>query len=142
MQSDDSDDKICDINEAVVEELRRRSRAGIQEYGVTVAEAPLKRRDWLQHALEESLDLSVYLRKLIAFEDGEANGDSDEPTEPTEPTFILYGHDAEAPNLIRLWAERLCLKIYRNERPQEDIEIVREAFNCATRMQKWRKDNE
>jgi hypothetical protein len=38
---------------------------GIAKYGTTVRENPLNLRAWLRHALEESLDTSVYLMRCI-----------------------------------------------------------------------------
>lgn len=57
------------IVEANRELLLQRSVVGLQKYGVTVNDNPLSRRQWLQHALEEALDLANYLQKLIQEED-------------------------------------------------------------------------
>ena len=38
---------------------------GIAKYGVTVAENPLKLKEWLQHAYEEALDQAIYLKRAI-----------------------------------------------------------------------------
>ena len=51
---------------AVCELIARRQALGIAKYGTTVADNPLSLRQWLQHALEESLDQSVYLARAIA----------------------------------------------------------------------------
>jgi hypothetical protein len=62
--------------DAVVEANRKmlleRSKLGIQKYGTTLAGNKLSRREWLQHALEESLDLSNYLQAEIMRLDAEA----------------------------------------------------------------------
>ena len=50
----------------VCEEIARRQQLGIAKYGKTVADNPLSLRQWLQHALEESLDQAIYLRRAIA----------------------------------------------------------------------------
>lgn len=42
-----------------------RQAFGINKYGTTVADNPLALRQWLTHALEESLDLSIYLMRAI-----------------------------------------------------------------------------
>ena len=47
-------------------EIAARQIRGIQKYGTTVADNPLTLRQWLQHGLEEALDLAVYLRRAIA----------------------------------------------------------------------------
>ena len=49
----------------VCEDIARRQKIGIAKYGTTVAENPLTKRQWLNHAYEESLDLAVYLRRLM-----------------------------------------------------------------------------
>lgn len=45
--------------------LLNRSKVGISKYGVTVDGNNLTEKQWLQHALEEALDLANYLQKLI-----------------------------------------------------------------------------
>lgn len=48
--------------------LLQRSEKGIRTYGVTTDKAGLTRRQWLQHAQDEALDLAVYLENLLAME--------------------------------------------------------------------------
>ena len=50
---------------------RHRAALGLNKYGVTVADSPLSRRQWLQHAYEEALDLAVYLRRAMEIEEGQ-----------------------------------------------------------------------
>lgn len=50
--------RVCDL-------IAARQRLGIAKYGTTVEKNPLTHRQWLQHALEESLDLAVYLARSI-----------------------------------------------------------------------------
>lgn len=45
--------------------IAERQQLGIAKYGQTVADNPLSLRAWLQHALEESLDQAIYLRRAI-----------------------------------------------------------------------------
>lgn len=45
--------------------LLQRSQVGINKYGVTLAGSGLNRRQLLQHALEEALDLANYLQAEI-----------------------------------------------------------------------------
>lgn len=60
------------IVEANVNMLRNRSRVGVEKYGLTLADNRLKLRDWLQHALEETLDKANYLQRAIkAIDDGD-----------------------------------------------------------------------
>ncbi|WP_430436813.1 hypothetical protein [Oceanibaculum nanhaiense] len=50
---------------AVIADLERRSAAGIEKYGTTLAGNPLTLERWLQHAYEEALDLALYLRRAM-----------------------------------------------------------------------------
>ncbi|MFZ4777773.1 MAG: hypothetical protein ACOYM3_20585 [Terrimicrobiaceae bacterium] len=50
---------------AVCEDIARRQQIGIKKYGQTVSENPLTLKQWLQHAYEETLDQSVYLKRAI-----------------------------------------------------------------------------
>lgn len=45
--------------------VAQRQAFGLNKYKVSVAQNPLSLREWLTHALEESLDLSVYLMRSI-----------------------------------------------------------------------------
>ena len=53
------------VEAEVCELIARRQQAGIAKYGQTVADNPLSLRQWLQHALEETLDKAVYLKRAI-----------------------------------------------------------------------------
>lgn len=57
--------RVTGTEKAVCELIEKRQAFGVSKYGTTVAENPLSLRQWLQHALEESLDLSVYLARAI-----------------------------------------------------------------------------
>ena len=56
------EDKIV---EAVREDLLRRSKRGIEKYGVTLDREDLTLLEWLQHTYEEVLDQANYLKKTI-----------------------------------------------------------------------------
>lgn len=45
--------------------IARRQAMGVAKYGTTVADNPLSLRQWLQHALEETLDKAIYLQRAI-----------------------------------------------------------------------------
>jgi hypothetical protein len=45
--------------------IAERQMIGTRKYGTTVAANPLPLRAWLQHALEESLDHAIYLKRAI-----------------------------------------------------------------------------
>jgi hypothetical protein len=50
------------IEKQVCDDITARQQLGIRKYGVTVAESP---DDMLQHAYQEALDLSIYLKAEI-----------------------------------------------------------------------------
>ena len=54
-----------EIVEAVREDLLRRSKRGIQKYGVTLDRDDLSLLEWLKHTYEEVLDQANYLKKTI-----------------------------------------------------------------------------
>lgn len=57
--------------------LLQRSIVGLAKYGVTTDNNPLTLRAWLQHALEEALDMANYLQAAISKLDEEgANYDN------------------------------------------------------------------
>lgn len=58
----------CATVSAVMADLRARADVGLAKYGVTVADSPLTRAQWLQHAYEEALDFAVYMKRLIEME--------------------------------------------------------------------------
>ena len=56
---------------AVCEDIAKRQEFGMNKYGQSVADNPLSQKQWLQHAYEECLDQSVYLKRLIEEMDNE-----------------------------------------------------------------------
>lgn len=55
--------------------IAQRQAMGMAKYGTSVSANPLTLREWLQHALEESLDQSVYLMRAIEQLDSEQAAD-------------------------------------------------------------------
>ena len=55
----------CGIVEKVRNDLLKRSKFGLEKYGVTLEQAGLTRQQALQHAYEEALDLACYLTTEI-----------------------------------------------------------------------------
>lgn len=49
----------------VCEDIAARQAKGVVTYGKTVEENPLPLRQWLQHAYEEALDLTIYLKRAM-----------------------------------------------------------------------------
>ncbi len=49
----------------VINDLFEREEKGLKEYLTTMDRTDLTELEWLQHAYEEALDLSIYLKKLI-----------------------------------------------------------------------------
>ena len=54
----------------VIKDMTDREELGLKKYGTTVDREDLTLRDWLQHAYEESLDKSLYLKSAIRVLDG------------------------------------------------------------------------
>jgi hypothetical protein len=55
----------------IIDDLLAREDKGIKEYGTTMDRTDLSETEWLQHAYEEALDLSIYLKKLIKIKNDE-----------------------------------------------------------------------
>lgn len=53
-------------------DIARRQAFGLSKYGVTVDRNPLPLRQWVQHALEEAMDMAVYLRRIAEQMDADA----------------------------------------------------------------------
>ena len=56
---------IHDTEALVCVDIRYRQQLGLNKYGTTVAQNPLELRQWVQHAYEESLDKSIYLKRIL-----------------------------------------------------------------------------
>lgn len=52
------------ILESVIKKYRERSELGITKYGVTLDRKDLSIEDWITHAQEEAMDLSLYLERI------------------------------------------------------------------------------
>ncbi len=53
------------VEESVILEIKERAKNGYAKYGTTMTRNDLSLRDWAQHALEEALDLAIYLKRII-----------------------------------------------------------------------------
>lgn len=53
-----------EVEEAVIEEIRKRRDAGRKKYGVSMERDDLTVEQWIQHSKEEALDFAIYLEKL------------------------------------------------------------------------------
>lgn len=71
-----------ECEESVIEKIRLRREAGRRKYGTTMERNDLNRLQWLQHAQEEAMDLSIYLERLIR---DERRNDKAEPSRIEEP---------------------------------------------------------
>lgn len=58
----------------VCADIARRQIQGVNKYGTTVAENPLRLRQWLQHAYEEALDMAIYLKRAMEEMEKGGNG--------------------------------------------------------------------
>lgn len=68
MQLTTSPDPNVEKNRAL---LLQRSIIGLKKYGVTTSDNPLSLREWLNHALEDALDMANYLQAAITKIDNE-----------------------------------------------------------------------
>jgi hypothetical protein len=48
--------------------MKLRAQAGMKTYGVSMDRKDLSKEQWYDHAIEEALDLAVYLTKLKNYE--------------------------------------------------------------------------
>ena len=71
----DCEDNICKMRismqsqhdpivNSVISKFKQRSDVGIKKYGTTLAREDLTFDEWLNHAIEESMDLILYLTKI------------------------------------------------------------------------------
>lgn len=51
--------------EAVIQRMKARSRQGMKKYGMAIRDNDRPLIEWLQEALEEAMDLCVYLQRAI-----------------------------------------------------------------------------
>ena len=56
---------VDSVVNSVVHKYKQRSEVGINKYGVTLDRGDLSTLEWLQHAQEEAMDLSLYLEKIM-----------------------------------------------------------------------------
>ena len=54
----------CPIVQEVIDKLSNRAAVGMQTYGVTMDRKDLSTAQWIDHAIEEALDLANYLTRL------------------------------------------------------------------------------
>ena len=52
------------IVEQVVNKFNQRSQRGIEKYGTTLDRDDLSIEEWVDHAIEESMDFILYLYKI------------------------------------------------------------------------------
>jgi hypothetical protein len=52
------------IVSAVIRKMYQRSQVGIKKYGTTLERDDLSTEQWIDHAIEEAMDLVLYLTKL------------------------------------------------------------------------------
>ena len=52
------------IVSAVIRKMYQRSQVGIKKYGTTLERDDLTTEQWIDHAIEEAMDLVLYLTKL------------------------------------------------------------------------------
>lgn len=52
------------IVESVVNKFKQRSEVGIKKYNTTLDRSDLDFGQWVEHAIEESMDFTLYLYKI------------------------------------------------------------------------------
>ena len=52
------------ILESLIEKYKQRSELGIKKYNTTLDRTDLSLLDWINHAQDEAMDLSLYLEKI------------------------------------------------------------------------------
>jgi len=57
--------KLDSIVTSVIKQFEERSIKGKEKYGTDLDREDLALIDWLQHAKEEAMDLTLYLEKII-----------------------------------------------------------------------------
>ena len=67
--SDHYNEQRKSVNDRLITEIKERRNMGLKKYGVLLKDAPLSRKELLQHAKEEALDLAEYLQTLIDMEE-------------------------------------------------------------------------
>ena len=55
---------MSQIEERVIDKIRKRAEIGESKYGVTMERGDLNRIEWLNHLQEELLDGAIYIEKL------------------------------------------------------------------------------
>ena len=52
------------IVQTVIDRMRSRSEVGMKKYGITMMREDVSTSQWIDHAIEELLDASIYLERL------------------------------------------------------------------------------
>lgn len=70
MKTTQEEVKLSETHQRVVSLFAERAATqhekGMKKYNTSVDNADLSQEDWLEHALEESIDLAVYQQRIIA----------------------------------------------------------------------------
>lgn len=64
VQYDNKAEKFDTVVETVVNRIKDRARLGLSKYGTDLDRKDLTVEEWLDHAIEESMDFCLYLTKL------------------------------------------------------------------------------
>jgi len=57
--------KATGTESLVCREIAKRQFLGLNKYGTSVQDNPLKLQEWASHARDEALDLAIYLQRII-----------------------------------------------------------------------------
>ncbi len=98
------------IEQAVIEKINARAKLGLKKYNSTMERADLSRLEWLNHAQEESMDLCLYLQKLIEGEENRENkqvtldesiSEIEQQEEKKKMAAMIYAESFEAQKRLR-----------------------------------------
>jgi hypothetical protein len=56
--------KTDSIVDGVIDQLVERASVGKKKYGTTMDRNDLSLHDWCEHAIQEALDMTLYLKKI------------------------------------------------------------------------------
>lgn len=80
------------IEERVIDRIRLRRLHGLRKYGVGMEREDLTHKDWLLHALEESMDHCIYLEKQL-FEVEEMEQAIGKPCQTLTQLLLSFRHE-------------------------------------------------
>lgn len=114
------------IISSVIEKLYQQQAKGLQKYGVAVKTSSYDLKGWLQHGLEETLDLATYLETAIQLLEEQVKSKKEEMKfyETHEPYYALI----KARNIER------AMEIYNNDVTGDEEKELAESIKEVTAL--------